>query len=167
MTLDTSPRYGLVTSFLTKFYGTNTGQSLAEPLQTVTAGGNHFGEVRAFLMQYYGSSIGQEVTNPLFTVTTKDRFGLVTVRGQDYQIVDIGMRMLGPRELFNAQGFPSDYIIDHDVNGKALSKATQVARCGNAVPPDFAEQLTRSNLPELCDGKGIGNAADLRQLAIF
>lgn len=150
MTLDTSPRYGLVTSFLTKFYGTNTGQELTEPLQTVTAGGNHFGEVRTFLMQYYGASVGQVVTDPLFTVTTKDRFGLVTVHGQDYQIGNIGMRMLEPRELFNATGFPADYIIDHDSEGKKLSKATQVARCGNAVPPDFAEQLTRSNFPELC-----------------
>jgi DNA (cytosine-5)-methyltransferase 1 len=167
LTLDTSPRYGLVTSFLTKFYGTNTGQQLTEPLQTVTAGGNHFGEVRAFLMQYYGASIGQEVTDPLFTVTTHDRFGLVTVHGQDYQIVDIGMRMLEPRELFNAQGFPVDYIIDHDCEGKVLSKATQVARCGNAVPPPFAEHLVRANLPELCDGKGSGSEVDLRQLAIF
>jgi DNA (cytosine-5)-methyltransferase 1 len=156
-----------VTSFLTKFYGTNTGQQLTEPLQTVTAGGNHFGEVRAFLMQYYGASIGQEVTDPLFTVTTHDRFGLVTVHGQDYQIVDIGMRMLEPRELFNAQGFPVDYIIDHDCEGKVLSKATQVARCGNAVPPPFAEHLVRANLPELCDGKGSGSEVDLRQLAIF
>ena len=167
MTLDTSPRYGLVTSFLTKFYGTNTGQSLTEPLQTVTAGGNHFGEVRAFLMQYYGSSIGQEVTDPLFTVTTHDRFGLVTIHGQDYKIADIGMRMLEPRELFNAQGFPVSYIIDHDVNGKTLSKSTQVARCGNAVPPPFAEHLVRANLPELCTGKGTGKAMDLRQMAIF
>ena len=167
MTLDTSPRYGLVTSFLTKFYGTNIGQPLTEPLHTVTAGGNHIGEVRAFLIQYYGASIGQEVTEPLFTVTTHDRFGLVTIHGQDYQIADIGMRMLEPRELFNASGFPSDYIIDHDIEGKKLSKATQVARCGNAVPPDFAEHLTRANLPELCDRKGTGSAVDLRQLAIF
>ena len=150
MTLDTSPRYGLVTSFLTKFYSANTGQELTEPLHVVTAGGNHFGEVRAFLMQYYGASVGQVVADPLFTVTTKDRFGLVTVHGQDYQIADIGMRMLEPRELFNAQGFPSDYIIDHDSNGKTLSKSTQVARCGNAVPPPFAEHLVRANLPELC-----------------
>jgi DNA (cytosine-5)-methyltransferase 1 len=152
MTLDTSPRYGLVTSFITKFYGTNTGQPLTEPLQTVTAGGNHFGEVRAFLMQYYGASVGQEITDPLFTVTTKDRFGLVTVHGQDYQIVDIGMRMLEPHELFAAQGFPKDYIIDRDSDGKKLSKATQVARCGNAVPPPFAEALVSANLPELCSG---------------
>ena len=75
--------------------------------------------------------------------------------------------MLTPRELFNANGFPSDYIIDHDSTGKPLSKATQVARCGNAVPPDFAEHLTRANLPELCDGRGGGREADLRQIAIF
>lgn len=152
MTLDTSPKYGLVTSFLTKFYGTNTGQKLTEPLHVVTAGGNHFGEVRAFLMQYYGASVGQEVTDPLYTVTTKDRFGLVTVHGQDYQIVDIGMRMLEPRELFNAQGFPSDYIIDVDSEGKRYTKAAQVARCGNAVPPDLAEHLVRANFKEFCGG---------------
>jgi DNA (cytosine-5)-methyltransferase 1 len=155
MTLDTSPRYGLVTSFLTKFYGTNTGQEVTEPLQTITAGGNHFGEVRAFLMQYYGASVGQEVTNPLFTVTTKDRFGLITVHGQDYQIADIGMRMLEPRELFNAQGFPPDYIIDVDSEGKRYPRSAQVARCGNAVPPPFAEHLVRANLPELCGTKSL------------
>ena len=153
MTLDTSPRYGLVTSFLTKYRGTNIGQAMNEPLQTITAGGNHFGEVRAFLMQYYGTSIGQECSNPLYTVTTKDRFGLVVVAGLQYQIADIGMRMLEPRELFNAQGFPGDYIIDRDSTGKPLSKATQVARCGNAVPPPFAEHLVRANLPEVCTGK--------------
>lgn len=151
-TLDTSPRYGLVTSYLTKLRGTNIGQQVTEPLQTITAGGLHFGEVRAFLMQYYGASIGQEVTDPLFTVTTKDRFGLVTVHGQDYQIIDIGMRMLEPRELFDAQGFPNDYIIDHDCDGNKLSKATQVARCGNAVPPVLPEHMVTANLPELCAG---------------
>jgi DNA (cytosine-5)-methyltransferase 1 len=152
LTLDTSNRYALVSSHLVKLRGTNIGQPVTDPLQTITAGGLHFGEVRAFLMQYYGASVGQEVTDPLFTVTTKDRFGLVTVEGQDYQIVDIGMRMLEPRELFNAQGFPSDYIIDRDTEGKRYSKAAQVARCGNAVPPDLAEQLTRANFPEFCTG---------------
>jgi len=118
-------------------------------------------------MQYYGASVGQVVTDPLFTVTTKDRFGLVTIHGQDYQISDIGMRMLTPRELFNAQGFPSDYIIDHDNEGSILSKSTQVARCGNAVPPPFAEHLVHANLPDLCTGKGLGDSVDLRQTALF
>lgn len=144
----------LVTSHLIKFRGENIGQPAETPLQTVTAGGNHFGEVRTFLMKYYGSDIGQACNDPLHTVTTKDRFGLVTVHGQDYEIVDIGMRMLEPHELFAAQGFPKNYIIDKDNEGNVYSKAAQVARCGNAVPPPFAEHLVRANLPEHCTGAG-------------
>lgn len=123
----------LVTAFLTQYH-----QETAKR------------EVRAFLLKYYGSEDGQAIDGPLHTVTTKDRFGLVTVEGQDYQIVDIGMRMLEPHELFAAQGFPPDYIIDRDEHGRPLSKAAQVAKCGNAVPPPFAEHLVRANLPELC-----------------
>ncbi|MCL6443420.1 MAG: DNA cytosine methyltransferase [Alicyclobacillus sp.] len=137
-TITTTDHNALVTSHLVKMYGTNT------------AGGNHFGEVRAFLLKYYGADIGQTCREPLHTVTTKDRFGLVTIRGQDYAIVDIGMRMLEPHELFAAQGFPPTYIIDRDANGKRYPKAAQVARCGNSVPPPFAEHLVRANLPELC-----------------
>lgn len=140
----------LVTSHLIKMYGTNTGSQMNEPVPTVTAGGLHIGEVRAFLMKYYGTSIGQDVIDPLHTVTCKDVFGLITVQGEDYQIVDIGMRMLEPKELFVAQGFPETYIIDRDCNGKKYSKADQVARCGNAVPPPLAEILVRANLPEMC-----------------
>jgi DNA (cytosine-5)-methyltransferase 1 len=165
MTLDTSNRYGLVTSHLVKLRGTNIGQSVAEPLQTVTAGGNHFGEVRAFLLKYYGDDIGQCLKDPLHTITTKDRFGLVKVQEQDYQIVDIGMRMLEPRELFNAQGFPETYVIDKDYYGKIYPKAAQVARCGNAVPPPFAENLVRANLPELCGVKE--PVKEERQMSLF
>lgn len=154
LTLDTSNRYALVTSNLVKMRGTNIGQRVHDPLQTVTAGGNHFGEVRAFLMAYYGSSVGQKTDEPLGTVTTRDRFGLVTIHGQDYQIVDIGMRMLEPHELFAAQGFPETYIIDRDADGKPYPKSAQVARCGNSVPPPFAEALVRANLPEHCAGAG-------------
>lgn len=75
---------------------------------------------------------------PLDTVTTKDRFAIVTIAGIDYMIVDIGMRMLTPRELFNASGFPQTYKIDPVVNGKPLSKTAQVHKCGNAVPPHFS-----------------------------
>lgn len=157
LTLDTSNRYAVVTSNLIKFRGTNIGQPITEPLQTITAGGNHFGEVRAFLMAYYGSSVGQNADEPLGTVTTRDRFGLVTIHGQDYQIIDIGMRMLEPHELFAAQGFPPEYIIDRDADGKAYPKSAQVARCGNSVPPPFAEALVRANLPEHC--AGVGNVA--------
>lgn len=150
-TVTTVDHHALVTSNLIKMRGTNTGQKVTEPLQTVTAGGNHFGEVRAFLLKYYGNEKeGVSLDDPLHTVTTNDRFGLVTVEGIDYQIVDIGMRMLQPHELYAAQGFPSWYIIDRDYTGTKYAKDKQVARCGNAVPPPFAEALVRSNLPEMC-----------------
>jgi DNA (cytosine-5)-methyltransferase 1 len=149
-TVTTVDHHALVTSNLIKMRGTNTGQEVTAPLQTVTAGGNHFGEVRAFLLKYYGTNIGHAADEPLQTVTTKHRFGLVTVEGIDYQIIDIGMRMLQPHELYAAQGFPSWYIIDRDYRGKKYAKDKQVARCGNAVPPPFAEALVRANLPEMC-----------------
>lgn len=147
---------GLVTSHLVKLRGTcQDGQQATEPMPTITAGGLHVGEVRAFLLKYYGSADnGQQLGEPLHTVTTKDRFGLVTIHGVDYQIVDIGMRMLEPHELFAAQGFPPNYIIDVDADGVRYPKSAQVARCGNAVPPPFAEALVRANLPELCTGSG-------------
>lgn len=150
MTVDSSNRYGLVTSFLSKFYKSGTGQDVREPLHTVTTSAGHFGEVRAFLIKYYGDATGQDIKNPLDTVTTKDRFGLVTIEGVDYQIVDIGLRMLEPKELYGCQGFPDDYIIDHDYTGKTYPRTEQVRRCGNAVCPPIPAALVRANLPELC-----------------
>ena len=150
MTVDAANRYGLVTSFLSKFYKSGTGQDLREPLHTVTTSPGHFGEVRAFLIKYYGEATGQDIKAPLDTVTTKDRFGLVTIKGVDYQIVDIGLRMLEPRELYGCQGFPDDYIIDRDYTGKSYSRTEQVRRCGNAVCPPLPAALVRANLPELC-----------------
>ncbi len=149
-TITTVDHNALITSHMVKLRGTNIGHRTDEPLHTITAGGMHLGEVRAFLLKYYGNEDGQACNDPLHTVTTKDRFGLVTVEGQDYQIVDVGMRMLEPHELFAAQGFPTDYIIDRDEHGKPFTKADQVAKCGNAVPPPFAEHLVRANLPDLC-----------------
>ena len=159
MTVDGSNRYGLVTSFLSKFYKTGIGQDIREPLGTVTAnaGGGHFGEVRAFLIKYYGDATGQDIKSPLDTVTTKDRFGLVTIKGVDYQIVDIGLRMLEPRELYGCQGFPDDYIIDHDYTGKTYPRSEQVRRCGNAVCPPIPAALVRANLPDLCVAKRTPN----------
>lgn len=152
--LGTANTHALVTSNLVKLRGTcKDGQPVTEPMPTITAGGNHVGEVRAFLLKYYGTNIGHQVTEPLQTITTKHRFGLVMVHGEPYEIVDIGMRMLEPHELFAAQGFPADYVISVDQNGKPIPKAKQVARCGNAVPPPFAEALVRANLPELCAEK--------------
>lgn len=157
MTIDGSNRYGLVTSFLSKFYGTCTGQDIRGPLHTVTTSAGHFGEVRAFLVKYYGQGTGQDIKEPIDTVTARDRFGLVTIKGVDYQIVDIGLRMLEPKELYGCQSFPGDYIIDHDYTGKRYPRSEQVARCGNSVPPKMSEALVRANLPELCVAERMPN----------
>ena len=157
MTVDGSNRYGLVTSFLSKFYKTCIGQDEREPLHTVTTSAGHFGEVRAFLIKYYGDATGQDIKQPLDTVTTKDRFGLVTIEGVDYQIVDIGLRMLEPRELYGCQGFPEDYIIDHDYTGKTYPRTEQVRRCGNAVCPPIPAALVRANLPKMCVARRTAN----------
>lgn len=148
--IDTSNRYGLVTAFMMHYYGASVGAPVTEPLGTITAQGEHIAAVQAFLIKYYGTDIGQNLTDPLHTITSKDRFGLVMVQGLPYWIVDIGMRMLTPRELFDAQGFPHDYIIDRDAEGNPYPKFLQVARCGNAVPPQCPEALVRANLPEYC-----------------
>jgi DNA (cytosine-5)-methyltransferase 1 len=148
LTVTGKSKDSLVTSHLVKLRGScRDGQSVTDPLPTVTAGGTHVGEVRAFLMKYYGNEKeGIDLLGPLHTVTTRDRFGLVTVKGEQYQIVDLGMRMLAPRELFRAQGFPENYIIDRDARGKAITKTAQVARCGNSVCPPMAEALVRANM---------------------
>lgn len=142
---DLSNAETLVTSFMVKYRGTNIGFPMTEPMHTITAGGNHLAEVRVFLIKYFGTGIGQDMDQPLHTITTKDRFGLVMVHGNAYQIFDIGLRMLEPHELFAAQSFPSDYIIDVDHTGKKYSKAKQVARCGNSVPPLLAAALVSAN----------------------
>ncbi len=123
-----------------------TGQAADAPVPTITASGTHIAEVRAFLVAYYGVDQAPQLGLPLPTATTRDRFGLVTVEGTDYQIADIGMRMLTPRELFRAQGFPDDYQIDPVVDGKPLSKAAQVRMCGNSVCPPLAAALVRANV---------------------
>ena len=157
MTVDGSNRYGLVTSFISKFYKSGIGQDIREPLHTVTTSPGHFGEVRAFLMKYYGGGTGQDIKVPLDTITAQDRFGLVTIYGTEYQIVDIGMRMLEPKELYGCQGFPDDYIIDRDCDGKPYPRAEQVRRCGNAVCPPIPMALVRANLKELCVAKRLPN----------
>ncbi|GMQ64187.1 DNA cytosine methyltransferase [Vallitalea maricola] len=146
-------------SFITPFiltYHTETrenevrGQELDKPITTID-GSNRYAIVAAFLIKYYGCDIGQKLNEPLHTITSKDRFGLITIKNERYKIIDIGLRMLQPRELFNAQGFPPDYIIEKDHKDNKYPKSAQVARCGNAVPPPFAKALVEANLPELIE----------------
>lgn len=149
-TVTTVDHNALVTSHLIKMRGTcQHGVPVTDPMPTVTAGGLHIGEVRAFLMAYYGTGTGSELTDPLQTIVTKDRFGLVTVKGVDYQIVDIGMRMLSPRELYNGQSFPGNYIISHDYLGNKITGTAQVRMVGNSVPPVMGTALVAANVPEL------------------
>lgn len=154
-TSTTKDRECVVETFISKFYKTGIGQKPDEPLHTVTTSAGHFGivtvkmnrsemnlhhwnEVRELLNAYCGYAIAE------------DEILLLDVDGTLYFISDIGLRMLTPRELYAANGFPPDYIIDHDYTGRAYGKTKQVARCGNAVPPPFAEALVRTNLPEMC-----------------
>lgn len=150
-TVTTTDHHALVTSSIVKMRGTNIGQPTDTPLQTVTAGGLHFGEVRTILAEneYDEHRAGQ-------VAAFLHEYGIiefVTIENVVYRIVDIGMRMLQPRELYRAQGFPEWYIIDRDYRGVKYAKDKQVARCGNAVPPPFAEALVRANLPEMCSAK--------------
>lgn len=141
---------GLVTSHLVKLRNNCVGQDVRAPIDTITTGG-HFGEVRAFLLKYYGTDQDPQLDEPLHTITTKHRFGLVTVHGVDYQIVDIGLRMLTPRELYRAQGFPDTYIIDRTADGSPITKTAQVRMCGNSVCPPLAQAIVAANYREQQD----------------
>lgn len=180
MTLDTSNRYGIVAAFLSKFYKSGTGQSVLEPIHTITTSAGHFGQVNIlavekgklfeygideetaqkctwvsqFIIEYYGQGTGQTIENPLHTIVTKDRFALITVFGNEYVIVDIFLRMLTPEELKLAQGFPRDYIIDK-VDGKPYPKSKQVARIGNSVVPIMAQKLVEANCGYLKIGERV------------
>jgi DNA (cytosine-5)-methyltransferase 1 len=140
---------GLVTSNMIKLRGDNVGSAAAEPLHTISAQGLHHGEVRAFLIKYYGTDQDPRLAEPMHTIPTKDRFGLVMVHGEPYAIVDIGLRMLAPRELYRAQGFPETYIIDRGADGRALTKTAQVRMCGNSVCPPLARAIVTANYREL------------------
>ncbi|EAS8531058.1 DNA cytosine methyltransferase [Salmonella enterica] len=151
-TVTTGNHHAVVASHLVKLRGTcRDGQRTDEPAPTITAGGLHVGEVQTTLaVDEYDEQRAQLVLAFLRKYCGEDCTGLVTVDGVVYRIVDIGMRMLQPRELYRAQGFPDWYVIEHDFRGVKYAKDKQVARCGNAVPPQFAEALVRANLPELC-----------------
>lgn len=157
-------KHALVAAFLAKHYGgnENDGVPCTAPLATITAqdhhalvttplgAGDHVEDVRAFLTKFYGTSTGAPLQLPLGAITAQGQhLGLVTVQGQRYQIGDIGMRMLVPRELYRGQGFPDSYKIDIEYNGKPLSKTAQVRMCGNSVSPPVAEAVVKANCAHL------------------
>ena len=178
-TIDTSNRYGMVSAFLTKFYKTGTGQSMFEPIHTITTSPGHFGQVSVvtvnldelieagiseevaqkctwvsqFIIEYYGSGTGQQLDNPLHTIVTKDRFALITILGNQYVLLDIYLRMLTAEELKLAQGFPADYIIDRDYRWRKYPVAEQVKRIGNSVVPIMAAVLVKANCSYLKIGE--------------
>ncbi|MDQ0361622.1 DNA cytosine methyltransferase [Breznakia pachnodae] len=182
-TVVSTTKQGLVTAFIEKTYGGNylgSGSDVQNPLDTVTAVDHnrlcelkmeangdalnaHEGEVKAFLIKYYNQAIGQSLEEPLHTIGSRDTFGLVTIKGTKYKIVDIGLRMLEPHELYAAHGFPKDYEISKGANGKELPKYEKVKRVGNSVPPAFAEALVKANLPEYAVDKKIHTMAELNE----
>jgi DNA (cytosine-5)-methyltransferase 1 len=159
-TITSRDQKALTTCHLLKLYGTcQDGAPVVDPMPVVTAHGNHIAAVYAFLVKFYGTAIGKSLRLPLDVVTTRERFGLVlvTIAGEEYVMVDIGMRMLTPRELFLAQGFPPDYVIDINVPKqigrkvkrwvmRPITKKAQTRLCGNSVNPDVAEAIVRANL---------------------
>lgn len=148
----TGAQQRVVASTLVKLRGTSSAADAADPLHTVSAQGFHHAEVRAFLIKFYGQG-GQhsELADPMHTVPTRDRMGLVTVDGTDYEIADIGLRMLTPRELFRAQGFPESYQIDTGADGRRFTKDQQVRCCGNSVCPPIARAIVAANVAEIVE----------------
>ena len=150
---------GLVAANLVTLRGTSTAHGVEEPVRTVTSGGGHAGLIAAFLAKYYGAGDpSQAADEPMHTLTAKPRHGLVTVEiaGEPYAIVDIGMRMLTPRERFRAQGFPDAYEIEHGVlpdgSRVRLTMEQQGRACGNSVCPDLARALVAANCADLAAG---------------
>ncbi|MGE3795936.1 MAG: DNA cytosine methyltransferase [Dehalococcoidia bacterium] len=162
-------KHMLLAPTLTKLYGTAlAGQRVDAPLATITSGGQHIAATTAelsrafegthaadvaFLMHYFsGGGQHQSLRDPLHAVTTKDRVGLVTVRlagdPEPWVVTDIFMRMLRPRELFLAQGFPEEYVIDPVYNGKPLTKTAQIRMVGNSVCPPAARAVVEANMDD-------------------
>lgn len=156
-----------VATFVTKFYGTSTGASVRDPLPTVTAngrGGGHLAEVRAFLAKHCdGDAVASPRQRSLFEPARPDApeggFGLVTIDGVQYQITDIGMRMLAPKELFGAQSFPADYLLDVPFKGRLLNKTELIELCGNSVAPVMAYALVKANVGQQASTTLAGGAA--------
>lgn len=154
-TQTTENRHAIVTAHIQRDFGTSIGHAIDSPIGTITSTfGGHAALVESFLLSYYGNEKETDsLKAPLRTVTSRDRFGLVTIEGSLYQINDIGLRMLVPRELFLAQGFPITYIIENGINEKnetiKLTKTEQVRMVGNSVSPVLAKALVQANLVEM------------------
>ncbi len=155
-TLTCTDTKALVTSHLVKLRGglfdhVNTAQDIRQPAPTLTAGGTHVAEVRAFLVKFFGTGVARSLFEPADTITTRDRYGLVivTIAGEEWALVDIGMRMLTPRELFRLQGFPASYLITSGVvdgTRRRFTKTQQTRLVGNSVPPHLAAAVIGANL---------------------
>lgn len=169
-TVTTRDREAVTLASMVKLKGTNLGGPATEPVQTITAGGGHHGVITTEVAK---ATPGADLRNwPNIRAALNEYCGytladneviLFLIGGAWYFMADIGLRMLTPRELYRANGFPDDYKIDKDYTGKEYGKTKQVARCGNAVPPPFATALVRANLPEWC-GTTITTMAQLERL---
>jgi DNA (cytosine-5)-methyltransferase 1 len=151
-TVTSVDHHSLVSAFLTRQFGTGVSSDARDPFRTVMAGGGGGKStlVQAFLIKYYGNEReGVSMHEPMHTVTARDRFGLVNVRGTEYAISDIGLRMLQPRELYRAQGFPEFYHIGDGSAGLSLTKTAQVRMCGNSVCPPMASALVEANASDM------------------
>jgi len=154
---------------IAKFKGTDKGQSIREPLQTITASAGEFALIETTIQRYaeqqglkYWPRVREMLNQYCGYTLADDEILLFGIADSWYFIADIGLRMLTPRELYDAMGFPHDYIIDRDVTGRPISRADQVARCGNAVCPAVSEAMVRANLPE-CAKKKYGSMDELHE----
>ncbi len=168
-TVTVKDRNALVESHLCVLRNNMDCKPLTEPLPTECTSGGHFAEIRTWIVKYtheinlgHWNKVRELLNKHCGYCLADDEVLLLEINREQYFIADIGMRMLESRELYNAQGFPADYVIDHDYTGKAYPRTKQVARCGNAVPPPFAEALVRANLPEMC-GRKLGSVKELRE----
>ena len=154
-TVTSIPRHGICAAHIVKYKGQELGQQPDKPLPTVTAQGNEYADCRVHLGQDLGHwpEIRALLNRFCDYRLADDEVILLHIEGVAYFIADITLRMLTPRELYNAMGFPPDYIIDRDYMGNVYHKTKQVARCGNAVCPPMAEAVVRANLPEWCQKK--------------
>jgi DNA (cytosine-5)-methyltransferase 1 len=147
-TITTRDQGSLAAATLIKLRGTSNSADVEAPLGTISAQGGHHAAVYAFLVKYFGTDQDPRLEDPMHTCTTKARFALVTVAGEQYAIGDIRLRMLKPRELFNAQGFPQSYDIEHGAGGEPITQEAQIRMCGNSVAPVMAQALVAANYAE-------------------